>query len=72
LQLSAAVKGAVLQMTLLYGLESALALVGGMSTLAGWRRIDFQLHHLPYALVVTPSAARAFCVFCVQLPIALW
>ena len=42
----------VTNMCILYGVESGLALFGGQSTLAGWRRIDFLLHHLPYAIVV--------------------
>ena len=46
---------AVVEMTVLYATECVLALGFNYSTLAGWRRIDFQLHHLPYALLVGGS-----------------
>jgi len=45
----------VLQLCVLYSLESALALIWGRSTLAGWRPIDFLLHHIPYAVVVVAA-----------------
>ena len=42
----------VTNLCILYGVESVLALIGNQSTLSGWRRIDFLLHHLPYSVVV--------------------
>merc|ERR1712185_107268 len=50
-------------MSALYGVESFLALALDRSTLAGWRPVDFLLHHLPYASVVGGAAVAGVPVF---------
>jgi len=44
-------RGDVLRLSLLYLVESAIALVTRRTTMIGWRTMDFLAHHLPYALV---------------------
>ena len=50
-------------MCLVYAAESLLALLFGRSTMASWRRIDFQLHHLPYATCVGGSLVFELPIF---------
>ena len=50
-------------MCAVYGTESLIALAFGRSTLASWRRIDFLLHHLPYAFCVGAALALDLPVF---------
>ena len=44
-------------MCTVYGVESLIALVFGRSTMASWRRVDFWLHHVPYAGCVGAALA---------------
>ena len=50
-------------MCAIYGTESVLALVFGISTLKSWRNIDYILHHVPYAIVVGSSILFGLPIF---------